>query len=42
MKIQVVGSDNPLPGRSSNPIEKPHKEKCYGEKKRPGGSAGIS
>ena len=39
MKSQKVSSDNPLPGRSSALIKKPHKEKCYGEKKRFGGAA---
>lgn len=30
-------SDNPLPGRSRSLIEKPNKEKCYGNRNRNGG-----
>lgn len=46
MKNRLNSTDNPLPGPSTNGseaaasiVEKPHKEKCYGNKERTGGAA---
>lgn len=42
MKSQSKSNDSPLPDRSWNINEKPHKEKCHGKKKRTSGAGEAS